>query len=187
VSEAGLTGGVGLLVGVALLLLGRRLYWLFVGLAGFVVGFLLATRLFGAEPGWGALTIAVVVGLAAALLAVLFQKLAVTLAGFVAGGVLMLRGLAELGHPTSGWWWLLVLVAAIVGAVITRWLFEAGLIVLSSLLGAALVLQSSGLALESSTEGWAFLALAAFGIVVQALAVRRRRRRSSAAGTSRTE
>jgi hypothetical protein len=175
VSDFGLTGGVGVLVGVALLLLGRRLYWLFVGLAGFAVGFLLSTRLFGAEPGWGALAVAVVVGLAAALLAVLFQKLAVTLAGFVAGGVLMLRGLGEMGHPTSGWWWLLVLAAAIVGAVITRWLFEAGLIVLSSLLGAALVLQSSGLSLASSTEGWVFFALAAFGIVVQAVAARGRR------------
>jgi Domain of unknown function (DUF4203) len=175
VSEVGLSAGAGLLVGAALLLFGRRLYWLFVGLAGFLVGFALSTRLFGAEPGWGALAIAVVVGLAAALVAILFQKLAVTLAGFVAGGVLMLRGLAELGHETTGWWWLLVVVAAILGAVITRWLFEAGLIVLSSLLGAALVVESSGLSLASSTEGWAFLGLAALGIVVQAMAARRRR------------
>lgn len=183
-SELGLSAGAGLLIGAALLLFGRRLYWLFVGLAGFAVGFVLSTRLFGADPGWGALAIAVVVGLAAALLAILFQKLAVTLAGFVVGGLLMLRGLAELGHETTGWWWLLVLVAAIFGAVIARWLFEAGLIVLSSFLGAALVLQSSGLSLASSTEGWAFLALAAVGIVVQAMAARGRRRRSSAAGPS---
>ena len=41
---------VGILVSVALLVLGRKLFWLFVGAVGFVAGALLATRLLGG-PG----------------------------------------------------------------------------------------------------------------------------------------
>lgn len=176
--EAGLSTAGGLLVGAALLLAGRRLYWLVVGVAGFAIGFLLATGLFGADPGWMALVVGAVIGVAAALVAVLFQKVAVVAAGFLAAALLVLRALTVQGQETEWWVWLLAVLAGIVGGLITRWLFEAGLIVLSSLAGSALVVRTAGLSIGEYGEAIPFLALAALGIVVQAASLHRLRRES---------
>src|SRR5688572_12852501 len=82
-----------LLFGLALLVAGRRLYWLFVAAVGFGIGTVLPQAFFrpeglaGATDGreWG-LLIALLGGIVGALLAIFFQKLAVALAGAAAGG-----------------------------------------------------------------------------------------------------
>ncbi|HEY5793016.1 MAG TPA: hypothetical protein VIS74_06945, partial [Chthoniobacterales bacterium] len=75
--------------GVILLLMGRRLFWIFVGVVGFLVGFQFGTAAFAGSP-WIWL-LAVAVGLAACLLAIVLQKVAVVLAGAAAGWLLGLR------------------------------------------------------------------------------------------------
>jgi Domain of unknown function (DUF4203) len=122
---------------------------------------------------WVALAVAVVVGVLAGLLAVFFQKLAVALAGFLAGGLLAVRGMMALGHDPVWWVWLLAIFAGLLGAMLTRWLFEVGLIVLSSLLGAALILQSAGVEAGTARMGWALLGLTVVGMAVQLTTARR--------------
>src|ERR1700756_2718363 len=78
--------GVDILIAVVLLLFGRRLFWLFVGGIGFIVGFNFATQAFQGEPAWVALAVAAVVGLMAAVLSIFLQRLVVAIAGFFAGG-----------------------------------------------------------------------------------------------------
>src|SRR3974377_1590177 len=75
---------IGILVGAAILLLGRKLFWLFVGAMGFVLGAEIATQVTH-EPVL-ILLVAIGLGILGALLAVLFQKVAVGLVGFFAGG-----------------------------------------------------------------------------------------------------
>jgi hypothetical protein len=95
-----------IVVGIALLTLGRKLFWLFVGVAGFVLGFGLATQFLRGQPDWIVLVIALVAGLVGVLLALFLQRLAVGVAGFIAGGYILINLLNALGWQTGEVSWL---------------------------------------------------------------------------------
>ena len=63
-----------LLVGALLLLLGRRLFWLFIAAAGFITGIELTRLLFPHQPELLGVAIAVLLGLLGAVLAIFVQK-----------------------------------------------------------------------------------------------------------------
>ena len=100
-----------LVIGAGLLLLafGRRLYWLLVGLAGFVAGYYLTVRYLDLGAGAVPLILGVVAGLICGTVVVLFQKLAVAVVGFLAAGVAMLHIAATL-ELAAGYWVLIVAV-----------------------------------------------------------------------------
>src|SRR6266446_1724973 len=93
---------IGLLVGLVLLVYGRRLYWLFVAGIGFLTGLALAPRLLVGQPEWMILLVALILALIGALLAVVAQKFVVGLVGvgnFVdlsRGSVVLLVGIVAL-------------------------------------------------------------------------------------------
>ena len=160
-----------LLAGVALLLAGRRLFWLFVGIVGFVAGLRFADAVFDGSPQnhW---IVALLCGLVGVFLALFLQRVAVAVTGFLVGGFAAVRLLGlDLAQP--GLVPLLVLVVAgVVAALLALLLFNAALIVLSSLAGAGLILDAFAL-----PEGWAtlaFVALVILGLVVQARITARR-------------
>src|ERR1041385_6355086 len=76
---------ISVLVGLALLLFGRRLFWLFVAALGFAIGLQLAPYLSQNPPLWLSLLLSLGLGLLGALLAVVLQKLAIAIAGFLVG------------------------------------------------------------------------------------------------------
>ena len=75
--------------GILLLFLGRKLFWLFVAVVGFLVGMTFAPELLPNQPDSVILVISLITGLLGALLAAMLQKLAVALAGFAAGGYIV--------------------------------------------------------------------------------------------------
>jgi hypothetical protein len=152
-------------VGVLLLLLGRRLYWLFVGGIGFVAGLSFATGFTHREPDTTGLLIGLGAGLLGILLALVLQRLAVVIAGFLAGAWLGVELLRAVDAATSGTPWLPALVGGAVGALLAATLFDTFLAVLSSLVGAALLAGLLGGGLV--TRGLVFLLLAVFGMAVQ--------------------
>jgi uncharacterized membrane protein YjjB (DUF3815 family) len=157
-----------LVAGGLLLLFGRRLFWLFVGVVGFVVAYRLAGAYLGGEgAGWVA---AIAVGALGAVAAVLMQKLAVAVAGLAAGAVGFFWLSEQLGWAPGLATLVGALVAGLVGAALLRWLFELGLVALSVLVGAALIVEGLGL---EEPRGVAFLVLAVVGALLQ-LAGRRR-------------
>ncbi len=135
-----------ILAGLALLTLGRKLFWLFVGLVGFAAGIVLATQ-FVQGPEWMVLLIALAAGLVGVLFALVLQQAAVALAGFLAGGYVvmsLLNGLVG-WDPRGPYWalyWALVIVGGIASAALVLALFEWALIILSSLTGAFLIVQT---------------------------------------------
>lgn len=158
---------VRILVGVALLILGRRLFWLFVGLVGFVAGITLATQFLSGQPDWLVLVIALVAGLLGVLLALFLQQLAVGVAGFVAGGYIIVNLLSMLMAETDQLlYWLIFLIGGIIGAVLVILLFDWALIVLSSLTGATLIVQAAGL--NPTLTLVLFVVLLVVGFVIQA-------------------
>lgn len=166
-----------ILVGLCLLIFGRKLFWLLVGALGFLVAIGLASDVLHAQPQPWAIVIALGVGLLGALLAVFLQKFAVVVAGMVAGGYSALLLLNWFGSDTAHFPWIPVIIGAIVGALLMAVLFEWALILLSSVTGAYLIAQvvdggfGVGLAL--------FVVLSIVGIIFQARSRKGRRHKKN--------
>ena len=166
-----------ILVGLLLLVLGRRLYWLFVAAMGFVYGLELAPRLLPQQSETVVVIIALGLALVGALVAVVGTKVVLAMIGFVAAGGIVVRLLPHLaidsGLVVTG----IYLIAGLIGAALFLLLFDTALIVLSSLAGAQLIVVSAEQLLTISTSAGTVLVigLAAVGIVIQAHFWRRRR------------
>ena len=154
--------------GTALLLLGRKLFWLFIAVVGFYVGFEVARIVFADQPQWLTWLIGVGAGLIGAVLAMFFERVAFALAGFYAGGYVALV-IAERLAP--GWvnaW--LFFIGGLVGALCAALIMDPAIIVLSSLVGAALIVSALGLGDLASVVIYA--GLVAAGVFIQALLMR---------------
>ena len=156
---------ISMLVGIALLFAGRRLFWLFVGAAGFLYGLGVAPRLFPGQPELVVMVIAIVAGVIGALLAIFLQRIAIGLAGALFGGYLLAGLVRAFGGEIGSSETVLFLVGGILGAVLVIMLFDWALIVLSSLAGAALIVHP--LALARAVETAIFAVAALVGILVQ--------------------
>lgn len=159
-------------IGAVLLFLGRKLFWFFVGAAGFLAGLVYAPQLFQGQPGWVLLLIAAIAGLMGALLAIVLQRFAVALAGFFIGGYLLnlLLNALGIGEPFRIWTFL---AGGLVGALLVSALFDWALIFLSSLTGATLISQSLGLGGALTAVVFTILLIA--GIAIQAGVFQRER------------
>lgn len=164
------------LVGLAVLLFGRRLFWLFVGAAGVLLGVVLAPNLLGPnQPGWLALALALVLGIIGALLAVFLQRLMVLIAGFVVLGLVSLTVLPLIGVDLSnGWGVVAFIVAGIVGAIIAAATFDWALILLSSLAGGQLLATAAQgyFPLDRLATFLVLLGLFVVGVAIQSQAMR---------------
>jgi hypothetical protein len=161
---------VAMFVGLALLTLGRRLYWLFVGGVGFAVGATVAGQFAVEQPEGVVVAVAVISGLLGAIVAVYLQRFAVAVAGFAAGGEAAIRLLHILHVHTVVAPWFLFGVGGLIGAMLLYALFDWALIGLSSFVGAALCVQAIPVAPSSTPLLYA--ALLVLGIVVQTRAFR---------------
>ena len=162
---------LGLVVGVLLILLGRRLFWFFVGVVGFLWGLQVTSLLLHGQSQVVILAVALAVGLMGAVLAVFLQQLAVGLAGFLAGAHLINASWSLLNLHSSQHLWLFSLVGGIIGAVLALLLLDWALIILSSLIGAGLICQA--LPLQQAVSALCFLVFVAVGILVQSSLIRR--------------
>ena len=162
----GLAGIVGIIVGLAVLLAGRRLYWLFVGAAGFLAGFSLAANLLPDASPVLVLIVALAGGLVGALLATFLQRASVFLAGLVAGGMLAIAVLRALGIEGRTVLTIGFVIGALPGAIFSVLLLDWALIVLSAIVGATLVTQS--LTLRRQLALVVLAALIVIGLLVQA-------------------
>ncbi len=133
---------VNFILGALLVLSGRKLFWLFVGGMGFVLSLSLALQIFQGQPSWVLILFALFIGIIGALLAVFIQKAAVILGGFLAGAYL-LGSLASGLHLAANIIWLPYLVGGILGGGLVVALFEWSLIVMSSLVGAVLIVEAA--------------------------------------------
>ena len=160
----------GVVVGVLLLLFGRRLYWLFVAGIGFLTGLALAPELLPGQPEWVILLAALVAAIVGAIIAFVAQKITIGLIGFVAGGGVGLALLRKMGLVGEGSGWVAYLIAGVVGLVLILILFDWALILLSSLAGANLIVTGFSTHVHLARNAWflALIVLALVGIVVQA-------------------
>jgi hypothetical protein len=157
-------------IGVVVLLFGRKLFWLCVAAIGFAAAVELAPHLTHEPTPVLALTFALVLGLVGALLALFLQKLAIALAGFLAGGRLALGLVATFFVQYESYYLLTFLIGGLIGAILLLALFDWALILVSSLIGAHLI--SKTITLPSTGSVLLFAALVICGVIIQTTALR---------------
>jgi hypothetical protein len=164
---------ISVIVGAAILLFGRKLFWLFVAALGFAVGLEIAAYFMKEPPQWMTLLIALGCGVIGAMLAILLQKIAIAVAGFIAGGRIAWALAATFFVDHASYRGITFLIGGILGALLLLALFDWVLILLSSVEGAHLI--GNGVTLPDRGAMILFIALAVVGIVVQASMLRRSR------------
>jgi hypothetical protein len=162
---------VGALIGVVILLFGRKLFWLCVAAVGFAAGVEIAPHLVHEPSPLLALAIALVLGLVGALLALFLQKIAIAVLGFLAGGKLAGAIAAAFLVQYAQYSTVIFVVGGLIGAILLLVLFDWALIVISSLIGAHLI--QSAIVLPPSGSTVVFIGLTVIGILVQAASLRR--------------
>src|ERR1041384_1714381 len=107
-----------ILAGLLLIILGRRLFWMFVGLVGFWAGMYIAAQFLSSQSGFVVLIIGVVAGILGVMLAIFLQRLARAIAGFLSAGYFLVavsHQIAWLSHYGD---LVVFVVGGIVGAIL---------------------------------------------------------------------
>ena len=162
-----------ILIGVVILFFGRKLFWLCVAAIGFAAGVELAPHLVQDPSALLSLTIAILLGIIGALLALFLQKIAIAVLGFLAGGKLAGAIAAAFFVHYAQHSTIIFVIGGVIGAILLLVLFDWALIVVSSLIGAHLIVYQSTIALPQSGSIILFIGLAVVGILVQAASLRR--------------
>jgi hypothetical protein len=136
-----------IIVGLIETLFGRKLFWLFVAIGGFLVGWFLAPAIWDTIHDSGTLEpwLRLVIGLAAAVIlgfaALKFTRIMVSLAGFFIFGAATILAVGYFGGDgtlVTGTrdYWIAYVAGGVVGSIIMGLLFDWALVVLTSLFGA---------------------------------------------------
>lgn len=165
---------ISVVIGVAILLFGRKLFWLFVAAVGFALGIEIAPHLVHQPSPALALTFALVLGFAGALIAFLLQKLAIGVVGFLAGARLAIALASAFLVNHERYDIVTFIIGGILGAILLLALFDWALILFSSIEGAHLI--QSAIPLPSTGTTILLVALVIVGIAVQASMLRGSRR-----------
>ena len=158
-------GIVYILTGIVVLTCGRKLFWLFVACMGFAAGFHYTTYIWQIPSYLLQIIVAIVIGIIGAVLAVFFQKIAIGLAGFVAGAYIAVNLAGLLGLQTGGIVWLPYLAGGVIGALFLFLIFDWALIIVSSFVGASMIVQAVDISPAVEIGLYFFLIVA--GILVQ--------------------
>ena len=153
------------IIGMLLLFIGRRLFWLFVACVGFASGYHYAQQIWAIHSPVLILILSIAIGALGAIIAILFQKASILIAGFAAGGYLVLRLFNQFAGLPAQLVWLPYIIGGIIGAIILFFVFDWALIFLSTLTGATLIVQM--VAFNPWFEITLFLALVIAGMVFQ--------------------
>jgi hypothetical protein len=154
-----------LVVGLLLLIVGRKAFWFFLALVGFAVAVAFVPQVLPDLDGQTQLIIAIVVGIAAGVAASVLAKVVVWVGGFVGGAYVGVIAWQTLVPATPGFPWIPVIVGGVAGMLLAKFLFESVLVVVSAAAGSALIVHTMRL---GETMGFALLILlTTIGIIVQ--------------------
>jgi hypothetical protein len=156
---------INIIIGVMLLTLGRKLFWLFVGCIGFAAGFHYAPLWWHVQSDLILLVLALITGILGAILAIFFQKVAIALAGFAAGSYITVNVMGLFGWTAGSLIWLPYVIGGLIGAIILFIVFDWALIILSSFAGSSVIVQS--IELGPQFEIWVFFGLIILGFAIQ--------------------
>jgi Domain of unknown function (DUF4203) len=152
-----------LTIGVVLLIFGRYLFWLFIGLAGYLFGVEFAQIAFAEQPQWVMISIAVGTGLLGALVAIVAERLAFGLGGFYGGAYLgvFLAHWLDLSAQNLPFF----IAGGLLGAILAVFIMDWAIIFLSSLVGAGAIIRA--LDLPPVASALIYAGLVVVGVLIQ--------------------
>ena len=159
-----------IVVGLALLLLGYRYYWLIAGGLGFLFGLNIGSTAASGQVTPGAVMLGLLLGVIAALTAVFITKLTLNIAGFTLGGIVLVQLFANLNWNV-GSTLVTFLLGGLMGLLTAIFAQDLAKILVSAITGAAILV--SALELDDATVSFVYLTCVILSIVAQ-LILRRR-------------
>ena len=161
---------IDLIFGFLLIFAGRDLFWLCVGIIGFLIG-VQCIALLGLSSGWMVMLAAFVLANVGIVLALSFEWFMVIFGvGFLGGGYLIMNMFPSLVQQDQ-YSWLIFVLGGIVGMCLMVISFDLTLIMISSLLGASLIINAfHGIV---GARELLFIGSVVVGIIVQCLTLRK--------------
>jgi len=163
-----------IVVGLTEVLFGRRLFWLFVAIGGFLFGWFVTPAIWAGIPTWARILIGVLLGLALAGLAKFATKAMVALGGFLIVGPAVVVLVDRLGGDVtrgSNNYWIAFGVGGVIGAIVLGMFFNWALIILTSLIGAGATVAGIEHFVGAKRTWWEWVVLVllvVIGLVFQA-------------------
>ena len=154
-----------IIAGIVLLVVGRKLFWLCVGLAGFLFGMEITPLFVSDKLQWMQLAIAVGMGIAGAVLAILAQRIAFTFGGFFTGMFLALRAAQSFGLNDVNTLLILAIGAGVIGAVFALLIMDKAITILACLVGAWAIVGELHFGQTMNTV--VFVVLTGAGFIIQ--------------------
>jgi len=152
-------------IGFVILVTGHQSGWLYVGGVAFLSGSILADQLNIVHSEIELIIFSLTSGALGALLVAYLRKILVTIAGLISGGYICYYLPVALGWETSWINWFLVTLVGLASAIMIFLWGALPLILISSLLGATLIIQHMTFGPISSTG--MFIVLSIFGLIAQ--------------------
>lgn len=155
--------------GLISLLFGRRFFWLFLAIVGFIGGFFVGASLF---PNAGTLVhilLGLILGVVGALLSQVAPVVIAAIVGFFAGGAALVALANTISDPSRAIALLILIVGGALSAYLVTKAFNSAIVVISSISGAAALssLGTEHLNLGGTIHFIIFLVLFVIGILFQ--------------------
>jgi len=141
------------------------MFWLFIGCVGFVAGYNLAPEVLTQASSDTVLAIGLILGFIGMFLAFFLQRAAIAIGGFLAGCYITLAVFEIVSYDPTGLAILLIALGGLFGVLMLFALFDVALVVLSSLAGASLMVDT--LAPAAPYGSLLLVGLAVFGMLFQ--------------------
>ncbi len=151
------------IIGIILLTLGRKLFWMFIGIIGFFIGFEFVTEYMVVDSTVIVLLVGLLAGIIGTVLAIILERLAFALAGFYAGAFLILTIFRPFLYGDVNM--VLVIIGGIIAAALAWMFMDWVIIILSSMVGAGMIL--SGFTISPVLYFIIFSIISTIGISIQ--------------------
>jgi hypothetical protein len=155
------------MVGFAVLVIGRQIFWIFVAGLGFALGIIYGAQYYINQTDWMILLISSIIAILGALLAYTLQRLAAGIAG-IATGLYLTNLFIQYTRPQLGRFTEItpIIIGIACGLLIISF-FDWSVIILSSLAGAAIIV--SGMNFTNKIELIFLMTLALLGMTIQTI------------------
>lgn len=153
-----------LALGIVILLFGQRLVVFLIAVAAFYIAAQAAKKYFGDASRATVLAIASLAAMAAGVFTKFFRNIAVMVAGYTIAGFVLSAHAASWGIKPENERFVFV-IGGVIGSLLVSFALDVGLRVISSILGAVLVVQYFHL--DAETSRWLTLLLALLGFLIQ--------------------
>src|SRR5262245_39950555 len=153
-----------LILGIAILLFGQRFVVLLIGVAAFYITAQAAKKYFGDASRTTVLVIASLAGIGAGVFTKMFRNIAVGIAGYTIAGFVLASHASSWGIEPENERFVFI-IGGVIGSLVISFALDTGLRLVSSVLGAVLIVQY--FQLEQDVSKWLVILLSLVGFFIQ--------------------